>query len=87
MILNTSNAANYFSVKVQTQSNDILHIYSVYIDLPCFLHVICKLMNWMDTLFDQLLDMTIPCLSMQMQDFSILILLLSIFMPTQYIFY
>ena len=28
-------------------------------------------MTWMDTSLDQLLDMTIPCLSVQMQSFSI----------------
>ena len=32
----------------------------------------CKLMTWMDTFSDQLLDMTIPCLSTQMQSFSTL---------------
>ena len=29
-------------------------------------------MTWMNTSFDQLLDMTIPCLSMQIQTFSII---------------
>ena len=73
VFLNTSNGANISVLKVQAQSNrnNAMHIYGfIYHDHPCFLT--CKLMTWMDTTLDQLLDVTISCLSIQLQNLSIL---------------
>ena len=66
----TSNGANVSLLKLQVRCNrnNVLHIYGfIYCDPPCFFHG--KLMAW--TGISQLLYMTIPFLSIQMQSFSV----------------